>query len=150
MLENSPCHQHPSFNPFSIRLTFFLLPRIDEDHLSTYSHHGIADIRPPCINGLNCNQRFVGIHAFSYSHPPFRLKGISPVNPLAVEIYRGQSPIATVDQPIGINPTPSYLNSRITYFYNAIRGKPSIPNFPVSGSLRPSLTSSPRFPFPNG
>jgi len=100
--------------------------RIDEDHLSTYSHHGIADIRPPCINGLNCNQRFVGIHAFSYSHPPFRLKGISPVNPLAVEIYRGQSPIATVDQPIGINPTPSYLNSRITYFYNAIRARKEI------------------------
>lgn len=63
--------------------------RIDEEHLMTYSHPKIADIRPICTD-VDCSNKNIK-HLTQYSHPVMRLEGFCPVNPLTEELGLGEN-----------------------------------------------------------
>lgn len=81
-------------------------PVLDEDHLNSFSHPGIDDIRRPCPDNANCSLRLVLDHVHQYSHDrPFLEFAV--VNPL----ISGSSDLSPI------------ICSRIPYSENVLRLK---------------------------
>lgn len=103
---------------------------LNEDHLAAYTHDGIPDIREPCPLGEKCHQRLVAGHVKQYSHGLARIRGVSVVNPFALDhdaenaaLNPGADPNAPPleDSPI--------LKSRIGYFQNCTKTREQLTTY---------------------
>lgn len=79
---------------------------ISEDHLSTFSHPGVKDIRPMCKSGGNCTHKKDDDHVKKYRHPPPSPLGVCSV---LTRVLRD------VDYNNGVKDSE---NPRITFFFN--------------------------------
>jgi len=66
--------------------------RVDEDHLGTYAHPGVPDIRPPCKAGAGCPLQHELEHVRQHAHPDTsqELCAVAPM-------FEGQTPGAEID-----------------------------------------------------
>jgi hypothetical protein len=79
---------------------------LSEDHLSTFSHHDIKDIRPKCKEGRDCSKKEDTEHIKKYRHPLPSPLGVCSVLPRL---------LVDVDYNSG---TKQNQNARITFFNN--------------------------------